>query len=372
MNASSNDGAMGRSSMHLHTGGSQTARQTFQSDGGRGKGASPSRRRLQTQMQPLAKGGSVLHIGIGPADLASHPFGVRCKLEDAAGQGANQLARRTGRQQAAGDHEAQPGAADCLIHVGRAHDHPGALRQQADDQLPEVLPRDRVHAAGRFVQQQERRTMDQRTGQPQLLFHAARKRAGPTVLEPGQPDETQQLARPVSQGAAFDAPHRTEEHQVFIHRQVAVERETLGQIADTRAGLLGMPGHIVSQDVHRAAFEAECADHQPHGCGLARAVGPDQPVGFTGLDGQREAVNGGQSAEVLVQVGRFQEGHRRLLSECDVGGHARLKLSAGIGDGDLDRIDDSSPPRRGLDVARGVLAAVGNALHRAGEGAAGE
>ena len=157
--------------------------------------------------------------------------------------------------------------------------------------------------------------MDQRTGQSQLLFHAARKRAGPAVLEPGQSDETQQLARPVSQGTAFDAPHRTEEHQVFIHRQVAVERETLGQIADTRASLLGMPGHIVSQDAHRAAFEAERADHQPHGRGLARAVGPDQPVGFAGLDGQREAVNSGQGAEMLAQAGRFQECHRRLLSD---------------------------------------------------------
>ena len=69
----------------------------------------------------------------------------------------------------AADHETQPAAADRLIHVGRADQHPGAVGQHADDQLPEVLARDRVDAAGGLVQQEQRRAMDQRPGQTDPL-----------------------------------------------------------------------------------------------------------------------------------------------------------------------------------------------------------
>ena len=57
-------------------------------------------------------------------------------------------------QQAAALHEAHAVAAGGLVHVGRADDHRRAVGQHADDELPEVLARHRVHAAGGLVEQQ--------------------------------------------------------------------------------------------------------------------------------------------------------------------------------------------------------------------------
>ena len=96
---------------------------------------------------------------------------------------------------------------DASSMYGVRHDDRAAVREEPDQQLPELLARDRVHAAGRLVEQQHRGLVDQRAGEPQLLLHAARERVGATLLEAGEAHEAQQLRGAGPERLAADAAH---------------------------------------------------------------------------------------------------------------------------------------------------------------------
>ena len=78
-------------------------------------------------------------------------------------------------------------------------------------------PRHRVHAGGGFIQQQQARAMDQRTGQPQFLFHPARKLARQPALKAGQPHELEQLRRAGGHLCAAHRAYVAEEAQVLLN-----------------------------------------------------------------------------------------------------------------------------------------------------------
>ena len=63
---------------------------------------------------------------------------------------------------------------------------------QPGQDVPELPARDRVHARGGFVQQQDFGLVDQCAGQRQFLLHAAGELRGPAVCELGQAGELQQ------------------------------------------------------------------------------------------------------------------------------------------------------------------------------------
>ena len=70
-----------------------------------------------------------------------------------------------------------------LVHVGGAHHHRGAARHHLVHDEPQVAARDRVHAEGGLVEQQDRGFVHQAAGEGELLLHPARQLAGKARLE---------------------------------------------------------------------------------------------------------------------------------------------------------------------------------------------
>ena len=61
------------------------------------------------------------------------------------------------------------------FHIAQnmAGEEDGDLAAQFGDQLEHIIPASRIQGAGRFIQQQDRRPMDERLGNAQALLHTA-------------------------------------------------------------------------------------------------------------------------------------------------------------------------------------------------------
>ena len=85
-----------------------------------------------------------------------------------------------------------------LVEIRRGHHDRDALAQELRQQLPELAARHRIDAGRRLVEQDERRLVDERAGERQLLLHAARQLAGQPRAERR---ELRHLEQPVALGA---------------------------------------------------------------------------------------------------------------------------------------------------------------------------
>ncbi len=85
----------------------------------------------------------------------------------------HQLARFTLDQRAAVIHKDDAIEAHRFVHVRRADQNGRSAAQQADQQVPEFLAGHRVHAAGRFIQQEHFGAMHQGRRQSKFLLHTA-------------------------------------------------------------------------------------------------------------------------------------------------------------------------------------------------------
>ena len=112
-------------------------------------------------------------IRIFDGDLAGSHVLVRGQLQDPAGQAVHQVTRRALRQGAAVVHEEDPVETHGFVHVRGAHQHGRACPQQTYQQMPELLPGNRVNPSGWLVQKEDLRTMDEGRRQPQFFLHTS-------------------------------------------------------------------------------------------------------------------------------------------------------------------------------------------------------
>ncbi len=144
--------------------------------------------------------------------------------------------------------------------------------------------------------------MHQGADQPQLLAHAAGELGRQAPLEGSQIGKGQELGhsgRPLSPGDPVEVGVKID---VFLDRQVVIEAETLGHVADMLLDALRFLHGIEAQHLGPAAVRVHDAAEQADGGGLAGAVGAHQREGLSGGDGEVQAVNRGQRAEVLCQA----------------------------------------------------------------------
>ena len=80
-----------------------------------------------------------------------------------------------------------------LVHVVRREDERHALPLQAVEPLPDDVPRLRVEAGRRLVEQQHLRLVDERARDREAALHAARQRLDLVVRALGELDELEQL-----------------------------------------------------------------------------------------------------------------------------------------------------------------------------------
>ena len=126
-------------------------------------------------------GAVAVQAGLGDAFQLGQPLdriqqGSGCQVPG----GALQIGRfeRQGsivRQQLAPVHKANPVAVLGFIHVMSGDENGRPLRGELVNQVPELTPRHRVDAAGRLIQEQERRLVDQGAAQRQALAPPAGK-----------------------------------------------------------------------------------------------------------------------------------------------------------------------------------------------------
>ena len=119
--------------------------------------------------------------------------------------------------------------------------------------------------------------------------------------ELGQPDKLKHLLRARLPFPRRDAVNFREEAQVFSHRQIAIERETLRHVADLFAGIVDSAADIMPADGSLPPIRTERAAQQAHGSGFPGAIRPHQPVNFSGLHGQRKISYGKGVVEGFAQ-----------------------------------------------------------------------
>ena len=163
------------------------------------------------------------------------------------------------------------------------------------DQAPELAPREGIDPDTRFVEQQQPGPLDQRAGEAELLLHAAGERTGESSgegLEPGERQQSREGFIP------FSPDYRAQigvEFEIFDHRQILVEAETLGHIGDDAVQGSGVCLRIVATNAEGAVVDQEQASDEAQECGLAGAVGPDQTCDLAGLDLSGQRLDGGCS-----------------------------------------------------------------------------
>ncbi len=239
-----------------------------------------------------------------------------------------QTRRRVAIEHSAVAQEAEPGAALGLVEIGGGDDDGDPLAAQAVENAPEVAPRHRIDAGGRLVEQQHLRRVDERAGEPELLFHAARQLARAPLAERRHAGGREQARRALLPVATADAEEFGEELDVLVDGQVFVEPEPLRHVADVRADAFGIGDRVQALDGDRSFVGLHHRGEQAHDRRLARAVRADEAEHFAGSAVDAEVLDRGDAAEPFGEIARFDCGLWRVVHDWP-GARTAIFASAG-------------------------------------------
>ena len=235
-------------------------------------------------------------------------------LDHPAFHSPGKVARRPLEQQPAVIQQIDAVALLGFVEIGGGPQYADAFAGQFLHHRPQFAARDRVYAHARFVEQHQLRRADQRAGQAQLLLHPARKPARQPVLEPGEVGEGKQAGEGLLPLLGRQGAQLGIKVEILAHRQVFVEAEALGHVAELLQHRSGRAAH----DRHFAFVGREQPGQHADQRGLARAVRADEAGDRSRLHRDGDAVQrgGGHALEALDEVrpGGDRFGHRVRLS----------------------------------------------------------
>ena len=209
--------------------------------------------------------------------------------------------------------------------------HRDALPCQTADPVPEVPPRLGINPGGRLVQQEKAGLVQRGGSQRQALFPATGE-VGRQL--PGPRREIVFLQCLINHfprlGQGVQARH---EAQVLAHGEIAIERETLGHIADPRLDLAALADDVEAERRTAAAIRLQQAAHHADGRGLARPVGAEKAVNPARRDRHVEIIDNAGAAKGLAQPGhvdgeRFAHGRGSKKSGVPGGGGVSSKRAS--------------------------------------------
>ena len=157
--------------------------------------------------------------------------------------------------------------------------------------VPQFPARERIHAHGGFIQQDQGRGGDQGAAQAQLLFHAAgelARQARGEAFQIGHGEEASEAFFPVRSG---NAVHARVKFHVFPDGEVLVKPEFLWHVA---YGSLDGPAFfhgVQVQDGDGAVMRFHQSRHQADEGGFSRAVRPQQAHDFPCGETEGDAVH---------------------------------------------------------------------------------
>ena len=184
--------------------------------------------------------------------------------------------------------------------VGGDQDRDARLGEVVDE-APELPARQRIDPAGRFVEEEDRRLVENRTPEREPLPPAAGEIAGQrgfAALEAGHlDDELPARLDPVAGQAVNASP----EPDVLVDGQQLVEREPLRHVADPLFDALGVGRDIDAADERGARGGPQQAAQHPDRGGLARAIAAEEPEDLAARDVERQVVDGDELSESPAQ-----------------------------------------------------------------------
>jgi hypothetical protein len=240
-------------------------------------------------------------------------------------------------------HQRNAVAAPGLVHEvsGDEDRHPVAPRQ-LDQQRPEPVPRHRVHAGGRFVEDQDFGRVQDGDRELQALAHAQGQglRRGP-----GHVPQVESLEQRLDPRAALRARQLEQisvQLEVLPHGQFAIEREPLRHVADPPPRREAVRPDRRAEQSGLARARLQQAGQHLHGRGLAATVRADEAEDLAALYAKAHIVHGGEVAKAHRQPLRLyggwaargdarRDGDRRMPTPRGLGQHRDKSLLEGRG-----------------------------------------
>ena len=149
----------------------------------------------------------------------------------------HQPGRSVAGQHGARVHQGDAVAAEGLVHeVGGDEDRHPLTAREVDEQLPELVAGDRIHAGGRLVQQEHVGLVQHGDRQGEPLLQPQREVLGRGFEVRAQAEAVDQLDDPGVGPVSGQVEDLGVEVEVLPHRKLAVERECLRHVADALAG----------------------------------------------------------------------------------------------------------------------------------------
>ena len=145
-----------------------------------------------------------------------------------------------------------------------------------------------IEAAERLVQEQDRRVVQERGRDQDLLLHPLREPDHRAVAGGLEVPECQVRRRPRADLSLCDAMHPADKPEVLVGREALVDVAVLGDVPEPALGLDGVGPDADPADLDAARVRQERAGKQPHRRRLASAVGSDVAGHRPGLDLERD------------------------------------------------------------------------------------
>ncbi|CAO3437987.1 hypothetical protein [Azospirillum argentinense] len=214
--------------------------------------------------------------------------------------------RRVADQHAAGVHQRDAVAAFGLVHEMRRDEdrHPVPARQP-DHDLPERVARDGIDARRRLVQDQHGGLVNHRDGEGQALALAEGQAVRQRLHRVGEAEALRHRRDPVGKDVLGHLEQAGVQLQVLPDRQLRIEREGLGHVADAPPGLDVAGVHRLPEQPGLALARLEQAGQHLHRRRLAAAVGAEEAEDLAARYAEADMVDRHETAEAHGQALRL-------------------------------------------------------------------
>ena len=202
-------------------------------------------------------------------------------LDVVVGRGADHLVRRADLHDLAVAHDQDPVAEleRLLEVVGDEHHRLAEVAVEAEHLVLHIAADQWVERRERLVEEQQRRVVRQRAGQPDALLHAAGELVGVGVLVAVQPHQGDDLLGPVPALLLLHPTHLeavgdvVDDLPVRQQPEVLEDHRGMGAPQVTQLGLAGLH-HVTPVDDHLAGGRLDQPGQTAHQRGLAGAGEP--------------------------------------------------------------------------------------------------
>jgi hypothetical protein len=166
-----------------------------------------------------------------------------------------------------------------LGEVVRGEEHGASLGLYLLDDVEELLLHERVEPARRLVEDQQRRPVEHRLDEPDLLLVPPREPPHGTVQLGTEP-----LGELVRVPEILDPPQPGEEPEQPLPRHLVLQRKLPWQVPDPRPDLDALFPDVETEDLPAPARRAQKPKKRPYRRGLSGPVGPEEAKNLALLD----------------------------------------------------------------------------------------